>query len=235
MRVGRSQVQRHVFSKALTLLECLIVIGVVAILAALLFPALSRAKERARKIQCNSNLRQTYIALYSFACDNEFKLPDCTTNNPPFYGAWWPWDVHTNLANELQYAGAVRDVLYCPANAGMNNDERWNFWKYDSAPIRVLGYAFLLKGCKDVPPDLWRSSVLTSGLSATSDAEMVFDATMSQNGDFTYVTGKYTDRTSHIRGASPLGGNIAFLDGHVAWRPFNQMTNRIDGNALWYY
>lgn len=57
--------------QAFTLVEMLVVIGVIAILAALLLPALSQAKEKARRIACLNNLRQLGAAMHLFASDHE--------------------------------------------------------------------------------------------------------------------------------------------------------------------
>ncbi len=104
-----------------TLLELLVTISIIAILAALLLPVLNRAKERARRVECQNNLRQIGLAMFMYANENRDLLPDCTTNNPKFYGTWWPWDLNTNLVDELQLNGVRREILYCPSNSRMND------------------------------------------------------------------------------------------------------------------
>ncbi len=72
MKSGMATPQRQ---PAFTLIELLVVIGLIAILAALLLPALARAKDRARSAQCGSNLRQWGLAMRIYADDNGDFLP----------------------------------------------------------------------------------------------------------------------------------------------------------------
>ncbi len=86
-----------------------------------------------------------------------------------------------------------------------------------------------------IPRELQRVSILGDGTQAPSDAEFIADAVASTYGDYTRIQGMLLDRTSHLHGRVPAGGNILFLDGHTAWRPFREMKPRIpvDVGVVW--
>jgi type II secretory pathway pseudopilin PulG len=209
-----------------------VIIGLLAVLIGVLFFALRIGKEQRRRAQCRANLRQIGIALQSYAKDNQDLLPDCTRNNPRFQGAVWPWDMNVDLVSDLESRGARRQFLYCPSNE-MNNDRHWDFPRYSGGHTRVLGYVFLLSGVRDVPHNLARINLKGDGARKPDEMELTVDATASQGGDYAHLRGLSVDRSSHMSGDNPIGGNILFEDGHAAWRPYKQMKHQILTQIVW--
>lgn len=120
-------------SRAFTLIELLIVIAVVAILAAFLFPVFSHVRERARRTQCLSNLRQLGIATFQYAQDSDDRYPyagDPSDLNTDVWKTWkngeyWPaisqmQTNHQTLPNVMAGYVKDRDLWHCPDDSGFD-------------------------------------------------------------------------------------------------------------------
>ncbi|MBS3763086.1 MAG: prepilin-type N-terminal cleavage/methylation domain-containing protein [Planctomycetes bacterium] len=105
-----------------TLIELLVVIAIIAILAAMLMPALERARESAYTISCGSNMKQVGLALQLYQNDFDGKWPIIRRG-----GGWSP---EVKWAAELYVAGVLNDhLLLCPGSGiakGPGKDGGWN-------------------------------------------------------------------------------------------------------------
>lgn len=241
----------HTATSAFTLRELVVVIAVLSVLAGTLLAALhQRAAWQIKKAQCAANLRQFAQATQLQATENRDRLPDMP-------GGAWPWDLPNAAADSLLAYGMEKRAFYCPGTAPRFND-KWNYlnsapdslWNF-AFTFRITGFAIAFANSSltlsnqnttilPEPPKL--NSFTSLPIPGNHERVLLADATISDNqtgtatnpaaaGSFTSVMGGFAvpHISPHLNGNLPAGGNLAFKDGHVAWREFKDMSQRASG------
>jgi type II secretory pathway pseudopilin PulG len=243
---------RRAGTAGFTLVELAVVVFMMTVLAALLLPALSTAKEKSRRAVCQGNIHQLLMVLFTYANNNEDRLPSAADNLGYYHSIRLSDETFTNL---VELAGNSSNIFYCPNivfAAGSNAVAQHDSYGY------VIGYSYLANAIETTSKgnDYWVSPTKITDISTN---KLIADAnywTTSQSaGNFPSAMkvaphgamGAAISRGSSFTvglsgvdsaGIGAVGGNIGFLDMSISWRSIKQMqiysaSSQLDGWGNW--
>jgi prepilin-type N-terminal cleavage/methylation domain-containing protein len=250
MKLAKRVKAMAIKKKAFTLVELLVVISIIALLLAILMPALSKVREQAKNVVCGSQLRQQGIAMLAYASDNRVYPHavgrfDASGNLlTPFFPMTTTWSndgVTYNPAGQavLFDGGYIKDpsFFFCPA---ISKNATGLVIKYDPRQFQkdpstgkvnwfnvVFGYCYWAGGYKCLIASYDANLLKATAQSPNSRSDTVMIADLittwpSSGGSYAGIE-KKSIWSNHVRGGIISGGNIIRNDNSVVWSPFKDM------------
>jgi prepilin-type N-terminal cleavage/methylation domain-containing protein len=185
--------------KGFTLIELLVVVAIIAVLIALLLPAIQQARGRAKQVVCQAQLEQLAQVTRQYGDDNNEKPPPAIEGYwPPSGGGWYRWFVHMERTGYIKGNTCTGENtipnIWCPAEShtryAMNAD--------------ICGFTF-----SNIP----RPSQVLMFCDGGSDTGKSFVGIWTTGSSYNDAMGYVINSDAHFKGV-----DLAFCDGHVGWQ-----------------
>lgn len=243
-------------NKAFTLIELLVVVAIIAVLIAMLLPALSTAREHARKTVCGSNLRQWSFALVNYSTAFNGWLPPFDNwriiASPDHESiAGWPARTTADIRDLLVKYGMAKNTFYCPSMIAKYPN--WDLEWYEGAPATsaiAFGYAYVVgsryaawpNSHKATPARLdeegdytdsyWNKKISVSA----SERILVADMLIWNPWSNVWYGGHISADGDNTRLPQDAGCQELHMDGHVSWYGKNQLKQmHFSGGGCWWW